>query len=376
MGPEDRYARHRLIEGWSQERLRGAKVLVAGAGALGNEVVKLLALMGVGRIHIVDFDRVELSNLTRSVLFRESDIGRPKADVAAERAREINPDVEAIGLAGDLEYDLGLNLLRSMDLVIGCLDSLGARLALNRACRRAAVPWINGAIEVDFAAVSLFGPESDVCFECSMSPEMWDRHNERFSCTGLRAITPETPMPTTAVVASIAAACQVQEALALLHTRPAQQKSGLQFGQTLTMQLDPYHAEVFVMPPNPACLAHERYTPVQEAPASNLITARDLLALCGAPEGCVELGFDLLVEMRCSRCNAAESILRPAERCDDTLVVCPNCGEPSRSPETTSRIEADEPLALRPLADLTIPPQPILGIRDGDRRLFAALTGG
>src|SRR5437763_405877 len=91
---EDRYARHRLMDWWDQKRLADAKVLVAGAGAIGNEVLKNLALLGVGHILVVDFDRVELSNLTRSVLFRDSDIGQSKARIAAERAREINPDCD------------------------------------------------------------------------------------------------------------------------------------------------------------------------------------------------------------------------------------------------------------------------------------------
>ena len=88
MDIDDRYARHRLIDGWDQERLRAARVMVAGAGAIGNEVIKLLALLGIGRLLIVDFDSVEISNLTRSPLFREADIGRSKAFIAAERAKE------------------------------------------------------------------------------------------------------------------------------------------------------------------------------------------------------------------------------------------------------------------------------------------------
>src|SRR4051812_41735325 len=156
MDVEDRYARHRLIDGWDQDRLSQAAVMVAGAGAIGNEVIKLLALLGFGHILIVDFDTVEISNLTRSPLFRESDIGRPKSEVAAVRAREINPQIVVRALQGDLEYDVGLGIVRSMDLVIGCLDSLDARLALNRACQRTRTPWLNGAIEVMVGEVSLF----------------------------------------------------------------------------------------------------------------------------------------------------------------------------------------------------------------------------
>ena len=84
---DDRYSRLRLIAWWDQERLARAKILVVGAGALGNEVLKNLALLGIGTTYVVDFDTIEPSNLARSVLFRVADRGRSKAEVAAERAR-------------------------------------------------------------------------------------------------------------------------------------------------------------------------------------------------------------------------------------------------------------------------------------------------
>ncbi|HEV8187910.1 MAG TPA: ThiF family adenylyltransferase, partial [Pyrinomonadaceae bacterium] len=80
--PEDRYDRQRLIPWWEQERLAAARVLVIGAGALGNEILKLLALSGVGHIMIFDMDRIEVSNLSRTVLFNETDAGALKAEVA------------------------------------------------------------------------------------------------------------------------------------------------------------------------------------------------------------------------------------------------------------------------------------------------------
>lgn len=79
---ESRYNRHHLIDWWDQTRLKAANVSVAGAGALGNEVLKNLGLVGVGNITIIDFDTVSITNLTRSVLFRESDVGLPKVEVA------------------------------------------------------------------------------------------------------------------------------------------------------------------------------------------------------------------------------------------------------------------------------------------------------
>ena len=84
-----------LLSWFKKDKVKNARVLVVGAGALGNEVVKDLALFGVGHIYVVDFDRIELSNLTRSVLFREADAYSHsyKAEIVAKRAMEINPQI-------------------------------------------------------------------------------------------------------------------------------------------------------------------------------------------------------------------------------------------------------------------------------------------
>src|SRR5688572_22596108 len=90
LAEEDRFDRLRRIEWWDQGRLSRARVLVIGLGALGNEILKHLALLGVGHVFIVDFDTVERSNLSRSVLFRDGDVGRTKVETAARAAREIH----------------------------------------------------------------------------------------------------------------------------------------------------------------------------------------------------------------------------------------------------------------------------------------------
>src|SRR5262245_54273409 len=104
--PEDRFDRFRLIGWWDQERLRQAKVVVVGAGALGNEIIKNLALLGVGNLFIADLDDVENSNLSRSILYRANDNGRSKAEVAAEAARDIYPDMNVQHFRGNIIHDL------------------------------------------------------------------------------------------------------------------------------------------------------------------------------------------------------------------------------------------------------------------------------
>ena len=137
---EGRFDRFRLIGWWDQSKLSAAKVLVVGAGALGNEIVKNLALLGVGNILVADMDRVENSNLSRSVLYRESDNGRFKAEVAAESARSIYPEIRAHAFNGNIVHDLGMGAFRWADVVIAGLDNREARLTINRHCQQGQSP--------------------------------------------------------------------------------------------------------------------------------------------------------------------------------------------------------------------------------------------
>ena len=134
--PEDRYDRQRLIPWWEQERLAVARVLVVGAGALGNEILKLLALSGVGHIMIFDMDRIEVSNLSRTVLFKETDAGALKAEVAAQRVSDLNPQTIAVGRAQNIMHELGLGVFLWADVVICGLDNRLARMFVNSSCAR------------------------------------------------------------------------------------------------------------------------------------------------------------------------------------------------------------------------------------------------
>jgi molybdopterin/thiamine biosynthesis adenylyltransferase len=131
---ESRYARQELITWWDQARLRESRVLVVGAGALGNEIVKNLSLLGVGHITVVDMDRIERSNLARCAMFVDADEGHFKAEALAEAARRLNPEVTAAAVPVSV-MTLGLGTVASFDIVIAGLDNREARLWINRACR-------------------------------------------------------------------------------------------------------------------------------------------------------------------------------------------------------------------------------------------------
>src|SRR6185295_1634946 len=167
--PEDRYDRQRLIPWWEQERLAAARVLVIGAGALGNEILKLLALSGVGHIMIFDMDRIEVSNLSRTVLFKETDAGALKAEVAAERVSELNAHTIAVGRAQNIMHELGLGVFLWADVVICGLDNREARMFVNASCARTKRTWIDGAIEGLSGIVRVFDPARTACYECTMN---------------------------------------------------------------------------------------------------------------------------------------------------------------------------------------------------------------
>lgn len=203
----------------SQDRIAAARIMVVGCGALGNEVLKNLVLMGVRHIVAVDFDVVEMGNLSRSVLFTKADATarRLKVEVAAERLRAMNPDVEVETICGDITYDVGLGLVRQMDVVIGCVDSRWARYYINRLCMRAGKPWVDGGIDGLEGTARVFMPGRN-CYACNLGPEGQKDLARRMPCSGIiRRQEQAGSAPTTSIVASVIGAVQVQEALKLLH---------------------------------------------------------------------------------------------------------------------------------------------------------------
>lgn len=363
---EDRYSRQRLIPSWDQEKLARASVLVAGAGALGNEVLKNLALLGVGKILIVDFDRIEISNLSRSVLFGEEDVGQSKAFTAAAALRRLNPEMAVEAIDGDLECDLGLGRIRECDLVLGCLDSIYARWVLNRACRRAGRAWINAGINADVGEVSLFAPDAGACFECGMNRQMWEQIHERRSCTLLKRTMKPRMVPSTAIIASLTAALQVNEALKSIHG-----EGHLAPGETLLLSLSPYSLSSFSTKAKPDCLAHESCAPsifIEAEPGE--ITAGELLdRIPGAAS--LQLDFDVVESWVCVNCGKE----RAGRRLSKELArdaTCPEC-DGERRPQLAHEITRVDWMADLSLAELGVPPRSILGVATESETAYVEL---
>ncbi len=212
---DSRTARQELITWWDQSKLKSSHVLVVGAGALGNEIVKNLVLVGVGKISIVDMDIIERSNLSRCVFFRESDDGSYKSEVLAREAKRLNPEVETIHYTCSVQ-ELGDGFMEQFDLVIAGLDNREARVWLGGALRRVGKVWIDGAIEGLMGKVQTFVPDGP-CYACTMSAKDWEQLAHRRACKLLgtdEILSGHTP--TNATTSSIIAGIQTQEAIKYL----------------------------------------------------------------------------------------------------------------------------------------------------------------
>ncbi|MEC3920365.1 HesA/MoeB/ThiF family protein [Nocardia sp. CDC160] len=152
-----------------QIKLRRSRVLLIGLGGVGGAVAQGLVASGVGSLHCIDADFVELSNLNRQVLYREADIGRTKVDAATEHLRDLNSDVEISGEQRWIvsEADLSALLEPSYDLVALCADNPRViRRWANRAFYPAGITWVVGGYHGPMASASVHGPESGACWEC------------------------------------------------------------------------------------------------------------------------------------------------------------------------------------------------------------------
>lgn len=211
---QDRFDRQKRIGNWEQAAISNAKVLVVGAGALGNEVVKALLQLGVDRITLVDFDIVVKANLNRCLFFLEKDAEekRFKAELISERAKIYNQNTEISAVLEKVE-DLREEFFGVFDVAFSCLDNQNARLHLNAQCY-GKMPLIDGGTTGFLGKVQAVKSPSS-CLECGMSRNDYNFLWQRYSCVGevLDFIDPK--MPALSTTNSIIAAMQVNEFLKL-----------------------------------------------------------------------------------------------------------------------------------------------------------------
>jgi molybdopterin/thiamine biosynthesis adenylyltransferase/rhodanese-related sulfurtransferase len=164
-----RYSRHFLlpeIGQAGQEKLRAARVLVIGAGGLGSPLALYLAAAGVGRLTVVDFDVVDVSNLQRQVLYSTEQVGTPKADAAAERLRALNPAIEVVPVREKLTAANALGLFGAHDVIADGADNFATRYLSNDAAVLARRPLVSASILGFEGQLSVFAHSGGPCFRC------------------------------------------------------------------------------------------------------------------------------------------------------------------------------------------------------------------
>ncbi len=370
---ERRFSRFELIAWWDQQRLRHARVLVIGAGALGNEILKNLALLGVGNVLVADLDRVANSNLSRSVLFRESDCGRPKVEVVAERARQIYPEMRIQPWQGNVVYDLGLGVYRWADVILAGLDNREARVAINQAAAKVGKPWIDGATERLDGVARVFSPADGPCYECTMSDVDWRMLAARRSCALLsREAMEEGKVPTTPTTSSVVAGIQVQEAVKMLHGLETLAGQGFVFDGLR-------HQSYLVTYSRLAdCPTHEALPQIELLPWSvRETTAEQLLDRAHTdlgPSAVIETNHDLLAGLTCPACRRTTTKFGSLGQVTEADGRCPQCGKPC-APEMFHTIGPDAAMLERSLFELGIPPWDIVVGRAGEREIGYEFAG-
>lgn len=380
-----------LLSWFKKEKVNNARVLVAGAGALGNEVIKDLTLFGVGHIFVVDFDRIELSNLTRSVLFREEDAyaHRFKADVAAERAMEINPQIKVTPIVGNLFSDVGLALYQSVDVIIGCLDSRLARYQLNRMAMRANKTWIDGSIENLTGVVKIYTPGIS-CYECGLSREEFNIIMLRTGCADVvRSQTSQGRVATTPISASIVGAVQAQEAMKVIHL-DAYKDEKLPF---TTLQGKMWRYEGLTNMTNlykfsswkKGCPAHDRWHPVIHADSMTAgMTVTEAIAelkrVCSADVVEINLMNNKFIEAVISDNPEKEfKVMIPESRLDEVISSDPEMRRLSYKTvfhkKFYENIDSDFPFMNLKLSEVGIPYYDIIKVSTDKGEQFVELSG-
>jgi sulfur-carrier protein adenylyltransferase/sulfurtransferase len=312
---EDRFSRLRLISWWDQEKIARCRLLVIGAGALGNEILKNAALLGFRNVIVVDLDRIEESNLSRAVLYRSADVGRFKAEAAAEAYSSLAPDVKAHPIVANIMHGCGLGLFEWSDVIIAGLDNREARLWINRSAWKVNRPWIDGAIEGINGVVRVFLPGIAPCYECTLGEVDWALLQKRMSCNLLTLeSTVEGKVPTTPTISSIIAGVQVQEAVKLIHGLPTLASKGYVFeGMNHTSYVVEYTQ-------NADCMSH--YTLPQivrlEESSDELTLAalrerarQDLGTDVDISDVVIEFSRDVVQKFVCPACGAEEEVYQP-----------------------------------------------------------------
>lgn len=371
---EDRFSRFRLIGWWDQEKIRSARVLVIGAGALGNEMLKNLALLGFANIVVVDMDVIDATNLSRSILYRSTDVGKRKVDVAAEATRNIFPEARVHPINANVVHGLGLGLFGWADVVLAGLDNREARLWINRACWKMNRPWIDGAIEGINGVARAFLPGTPPCYECTLGETDWEILNRRMSCNLLLLENDtEGKVATTPTISSVIGGLQVQEAVKLLHGLPVLAGKGFIFeGLNHTS----YRVEYTE---NADCMSHYSLAEIVSLPnASQEMTLAQLHERAqhdlNSKNVILEFSRDVIHKLSCPGCGAEEELFSAVGKVTYAQGRCAADGQ-MRAVITAHSYSGTETYGNRTLDQLGLPLFDVFSARSNEREIAYLMAG-
>jgi molybdopterin/thiamine biosynthesis adenylyltransferase len=371
---EDRYSRLRLIPWWDQAKIAACNVLVLGAGALGNEILKNMALLGFSKVVVVDMDRIEESNLSRTILFRSPDVGEFKARAAAKAYRAISTDAIVQPITGNVTRDCGLGLVAWSDVILAGLDNREARLWINRSAWQVNRPWIDGAIEGINGVARVFLPGIAPCYECTLGEVDWAILARRMSCNLLvhEEVT-EGKVPTTPTIASIIAGIQVQEAVKLIHGAPTLAGKGFVFeGLNHTSYRVDYSE-------NPDCTSHYSLPEIVKLQnCSNELTLEQLWQRAkkdlNANEVTVDFSRDIIQKLVCAHCGIEGDLFAPVGSMSFEEGRCPKDGH-MRAIVAVHSYAGNEAFGPRKLSELGLPRFDIYTARSPSREIGYLVEG-
>ena len=214
---KERYSRQMLLEEWDQKKLHDSCVLIAGIGALGSVVALNLAMMGVGELIIVDFDTVELSNLSKQLLYREEDLGKPKVEVARKKLQEVNSEIKIVALNKDIRK-VDRSYFERCNVVVDGLDNFEVRRWLNSMCVTLSKPLVHGGFYGWYGNVQVVIPLKTACLECQplIPPEKLQKMCTPPGRVRRKVKVEEEKIPTVASIATVIGGIQTQEVLKIL----------------------------------------------------------------------------------------------------------------------------------------------------------------
>ena len=373
---------------FERSKTKDLRLLVAGAGALGNEIIKNLSLIGVGSILIVDCDTVEASNLTRSILFSTSDIERhilnkePKATLAAARAREINSDVKMDAFVGEVA-DLGLGRFKEFDIVFSALDNEMARLELSWACLSTNRLLVDGGLgfqNYSSGLLSIYPGADGPCYACRKSREhrsalLTTLQGWRFPCSEREQEAEANDfVTTTPLMASIIAAIQVEEGMrAFVGGRSPSEGRSLE----VTLHPNPRLAR-FSYVRNRNCPLHDIPSRCHQWPRNSAATTvselLDFVERLEHAKPSLTLRWPIVVSAHCQDCGTTWAPMVRAARFRREK-RCSACGsEHVIEGEPLSEIRRESPWADKNLRELSLPDNHVheFVIHDnGEKRLIA-----